>query len=129
MLDLPLTVPNLERAIYVWYQTVHDRPVPWGLNDPMPRGLLANRLTTTLIRMEAIRAQTMPPHLPELDLVIGARMLARQEYRYIVVHEVFYPAFKLDHLETLMVSLFGEPRRYPEDHLQVYRLEWPEDTE
>ena len=129
VLDLPLTVPNLERAIYVWYQTVHDRPVPWGLNDPMPRGLLANRLTTTLIRMEAIRAQTMPPHLPELDLVIGARMLARQEYRYIVVHEVFYPAFKLDHLETLMVSLFGEPRRYPEDHLQVYRLEWPEDTE
>ena len=53
VLDLPLTVPNLERAVYVWYQTEHGRPVPWGLHDPMPETLLKNRLTATLIRMEA----------------------------------------------------------------------------
>ena len=40
VLDLPLAVPNLERAVYVWYQTAHGRLVPWGLNDPIPEPLL-----------------------------------------------------------------------------------------
>ena len=36
ILDLPMTLPNLERAVYVYYQSQHKKPVPWGLNDPMP---------------------------------------------------------------------------------------------
>ena len=39
VLDLPLSLPNLERAVYVWNQSVHERPIPWGLNDPMPTPL------------------------------------------------------------------------------------------
>ena len=122
VLDLPLTVPNLERAVYVWYQTKHRRPVPWGLNDPMPENLLKNRLTATLIRMEAHRAQFLPPGLPELDLVVGSRALVGQGYRYIVVHERLYPAFKLRQVETLLTGLFGAPRKWAGDGLQVYTL-------
>ena len=122
VLDLPLTVPNLERAIYVWYQTEHGRPVPWGLNDPMPAHLLKNRLTATLIRLEAHRARFLPPVLPELDLVVGARALSGQGYRYIVVHEDLYPSFKLEQVETVLTGLFGAPKRWSADGLQVYTL-------
>ncbi|MCB9780463.1 MAG: hypothetical protein H6742_17995 [Alphaproteobacteria bacterium] len=122
VLDLPLTLPNLERAVYVWYQSVHHRPVPWGLNDPMPRSLLVNRLTATLIRFEAVRAQSAPAMMPELDLAVGARTLELAGYRYIVVHERFYPPFKRDRVEATLTALLGEPRRWPEDRLLVYRL-------
>ncbi|MDP6935777.1 MAG: hypothetical protein QGG40_22865, partial [Myxococcota bacterium] len=122
VLDLPMAVPNLERAVYVWYQAVHKRPVPWGLNDPMPEILLRNRLAATLIRLEATRAQTLPPRMPELDLVIAARTLKRQGYRYIVLHERLYPTFKRTQVETLLTGLLGAPRRWPEDGLQVYTL-------
>ena len=120
VLDLPLTVPNLERAVYVWYQSAHGRPVPWGLNEPMPETLLRNRLTATLIRLEATRARSLPPRLPELDMVISARSLARQGYRYIVVHEALYPAFKRDQVEVLLTGAVGEPRR--EEGRLVYTL-------
>jgi hypothetical protein len=123
VLDLPMTVPNLERAVYVWYQSAHGRPVPWGLNEPMPRLLLENRLTVTLIRLEATRAQTLPPRLPELDMVVAARSLARQGYRYIVVHESLYPAFKLDQVEALLTGAIGEPAR--RDGRLVYTLTDP----
>jgi len=120
VLDLPLAVPNLERAVYVWYQAEHHRPVPWGLNDPMPKSLLKNRLAATLMRMEASRSQTLPPRMPELDLVIGSRALKRQGYRYVVLHERLYPQFKLIQVEALLTGLLGAPRRWPEDGLQVY---------
>ena len=122
VLDLPLTVPNLERAVYVWYQTAHGRPVPWGLNDPMPEQLLRNRFTATLIRMEAHRSQSLSPGLPELDLVVGARGLVKQGYRYIVLHENLYPTFKRIQVEALLTGLFGAPRRFANDGLQVYTL-------
>lgn len=122
VLDLPLAVPNLERAVYVWYQAGHQRPIPWGLNDPMPKALLDNRLTATLIRMEASRAWTAAPMLPELDVVIGSRALVRQGYRYIVVHRSFYPPFKLDRVQRLLTILYGEPQRWEEDDVLVYRL-------
>lgn len=122
VLDLPLTLPNLERAVYVWYQSVHQRPVPWGLNDPMPRSLLTNRLTATLVRYEALRMRSAPAMLPELDLAVGARSLELQGYRYVVVHERFYPPFKRDRVEALLTALLGEPRRWPDDQLLVYTL-------
>lgn len=123
VLDLPLTIPNLERAVYVWYQKEHNRPIPWGLNDPMPRTLMKNHLSMTLIRMEATHAQSMPSILPELDLVVAARALARSGYRYIVVHDRFYPDFKKEQVHTLLGALFGTPKHYPSDQLHVYTVE------
>lgn len=122
VLDLPMALPNLERAIYVWYQSSHQRPIPWGLNDPMPKPLLDNRFTATLIRFEASRAWSAPPLLPELDVVIGARTLVRQGYRYIVVHRRYYPAFKLERVERLLVALFGPPEVHEAEDMLVFRL-------
>jgi len=126
VLDLPFTVPNLERAVYVWYQRAHGRPVPWGLNDPMPRALLANRLTATLIRLEASRARSLPARLPELDLVVAGMGLERMGYRYLVLHERLYPDFKGEHVETVLTGIFGDPERHPDDGLLVGTLDAPE---
>ena len=123
VLDLPMTLPNLERAVYVWNQSVHGRPVPWGLNDPMPAKLLENRLTATLIQIEATRARTIPAFLPELDLVVAARTLARQGYSHVVLHERLFPGFKRDQAVNLLNALFGEPAAYEEEGILVYRLE------
>ncbi len=125
VLDLPLTLPNLERGIYTWYQTVHHRPVPWSLNEPMPQAALDNHLLATLIRLEATRARTLAPRLPELDLVASGRLLAREGYRYVVVHERFYPDFKLRQVMTLLRAVFGEPEPWPADRLQVFTLARP----
>jgi len=123
VLDIPLTVPNLERAVYVWYQSEHGRPVPWGLNDPMPERLLDNRLVMTLIGMEASRAWYLPPQIPQLDILVSTRSLARQGYRYIVVHRDLYPFFKARKVEALLTGAIGEPEVWPEDGLLVYTLE------
>jgi len=122
VLDLPLTLPNLERAIYVWNQSVHQRPVPWGLNDPMPKPLLQNRLTQTLIELEGNRARSMPHILPELDLVVASRSLVRQGYRYIIVHKNFYPQYKAEQVEQLLTALYGTPKIYKKDKMLVYPI-------
>lgn len=122
VLDLPLTVPNLERAIYVWFQAAHRRPVPWGLNDPMPRALLDNRLTVALMQLEASRARSLPVQAPGLDLVVSGRTLARQGYRYVVLHERLYPAYKRAQAEALLTGVFGEPAAYPSDQMLVWTL-------
>ena len=122
VLDLPLTVPNLERAVYVWYQTVHGRPLPWGLNDPMPELLLKNRLTTTLIRLEASRSWILPPRLPELDLVVAGRALSRQGFRYVIVHERLYPEFKRQAVRAVLDGVLGAPRVIADEGLAVYTL-------
>ena len=122
VLDLPLTLPNLERAIYVWNQSAHNRPIPWGLNDPMPKPLLNNMMTQTLIQIEGNRARTLPHILPELDLVIASRTFIRQGYRYIVVHKDFYPQYKAEQVEQLLTALYGIPKIYRQDNLLVFPL-------
>ncbi|MCB9744629.1 MAG: hypothetical protein H6741_01095 [Alphaproteobacteria bacterium] len=111
VLDLPITLPNLERAVFLWYQTAHARPGPYGLNDPLPDALERNPLTWMLIQLEASRALDLPDTLPELELTMGAHMLALEGYRYIVVHERLYPEHKRQMVSSLLSALFGEPMR------------------
>jgi hypothetical protein len=127
VLDLPLALPNLERAVYVWAATAHGRPVPWGLNDPMPAFLLGNRLTATLLRVEAGRAWTLPGRVPSLDLVVAGRALARRGLRYVVLHERLLPAFKREQVEAILTGLWGEPARHPADGLLVWVVPAPAD--
>ena len=89
----------------------------------MPQQLRQNRLIMTLVAIEATRAEKLPPILPELDLVISSRVLQRQGYRYIVLHEYLYPRFKSQQAAALLTALYGTPKIYGEDRLLVYQLE------
>ncbi len=125
VLDLPLSLPNLERAVYLWHQTCHGRPVPWGLNEPMPALLLDNRLTAALLRLETGAARALPERLPELELALGARLLARQGLRYVVVHGALYPEQEREQVEALLSAVLGPPLEQPDPGLTVYRLDRP----
>lgn len=122
VLDLPITVPNLERAVYTWYQTAHGRPTPYGLNDPLPDPLEHNPLTWLIIQVETSRALDLPRLLPDLELVVGARMLALEGYRYIVVHEALYPQHKREAVSAVLQGLFGPPQRAEAEGIAVYSL-------
>ena len=123
VLDLPITLPNLERAVYLWYQTAHHRPVPWGLNEPVPAYFLENRLLVTLMRLEATRAHTPPDAAPALDLVLGARELRRLGLRAVVVHPALYPPWKLDQVVSVLDGVFGAPEAAGSNEPRVYLLD------
>ena len=122
VLDLPITVPNLERAVYTYYQTTHGLPSPYGLNEPLPRGLRRNRLTRFLVYLESGRVVSLPRVLPELDLVAGAKLLQGMGYRYIVVHEKLLPRPKADMVEAVLSAVVGPPRKYPDEGIALYDL-------
>lgn len=123
VLDLPMSLPNLERAVYLWYQTAHHRPVPWGLNEPMPALLLENRLTATLLTIEAGGGTSLPSSLPVLDLKLGARALAAQGLGHLVVHEKLYPPEKRAAVLALLTGLLGPPSRDQAEAVSVYPLD------
>jgi hypothetical protein len=122
VLDLPITVPNLERAVYTYYQTDHGLPTPYGLNEPLPRRLRQNRLTRFLVHLESGRIITLPRLLPEADLVAGATLLRAMGYHYIVVHETLLPKHKAEMVETVLSAVVGPPRRYPDEGIALYEL-------
>ena len=122
LLDLPITVPNLERAVYTYYQTAHGLSSPYGLNEPVPRRIWSNRLTRFLVNLESGRPVTLPRLLPDLELVTGARLLRAQGYRYVVVHERLYTQAKAHMVEKVLTSVLGPPRIYGSDGIALYEL-------
>jgi hypothetical protein len=122
LLDLPISVPNLERGVYTYYQTAHRRPSPYGLNEPVPARLRQNRLTDFLLYLEVGRAVTLPRQLPDLELVLGANLLRSQGYRYIVMHEKLYTRPKARMTQIVLDALFGPPRETLKDGVALYEL-------
>ena len=124
VLDLPITVPNLERAVYTWYQTGHGQPVPYGLNEPVPATLAGNPLTDLMVRIESAYVLSLPRQLPELELVSGARRLQAEGYGTVVVHEQLYLTPKLEMVSAVLEGLFGVPHR--ENGVAVYQVQVPQ---
>ncbi|MFH1468684.1 MAG: hypothetical protein ABIO70_30115 [Pseudomonadota bacterium] len=121
VLDLPIGFPLLERAVYNWYQVTHKRPIPYTLNEPLPPGLKQNQLARFILDLEASRARLLPRTLPDLELVVSARVLARQGYRWVVVHDRLYPELKREQVNAVLTGLFGPPT-YEDGELTIYRI-------
>jgi len=126
VLDLPATVPNLERAVYLYWQTVHGRPSPYSLNEPLPAMLNRNHLTRTLLVAEAGRLDSLPPMLPELDLVVSGRALADLGVRHVVVHEKLYPRERLEASARILEAALGPPTQVTDEGQRIWTLEPPE---
>jgi hypothetical protein len=121
VLDLPISFPLLERAVYNWYQVHHGRPIPYTLNEPLPPGLRQNQMARFILDVEASRARLMPRTLPDLELVVSSRVLARQGYRWVVVHNQLYPELKAAHIHDMLNAVLGPPA-YEDDELCIYRI-------
>lgn len=126
VLDMPIGIPTLQRALYTFGQTVHHKKVPYGLNDPFPQTLTGNRFIEYVINLEFLNMDLLPPALPDLDVISGLEQLKAQQYRYILVHEdLFYTPAQSERVHRVLRWYLGEPERYPADFLSVYRLDAP----
>jgi len=126
VLDLPINVPNLERAVYLYYQTAHGRPSPYSLNEPLPAILERSHLARVILVAEGGQLDTLPPSLGSLDLVVAGRSTARLGIRYIVVHERMYPPERLNQVLTLLRTALGDESFDTGEGERVWRLDNPE---
>lgn len=109
VLDLPVTAQVLARSRATWFQALHGRAVPWGLNDPLPPALVANPLAGFLVRLERSPVDTLDPAIPALDLEVGRRALADAGYRWILVHREMYPPARVGPTVEVLRLVCGEP--------------------
>lgn len=124
VLDLPVTLPVLQRSRYILGQLEHGQPVPFGLNDPLPPWLATNRYTRFLVGLERTRVQLLPTGLPWLDLVAGRAGARAAGLRWIVVHKDDYAA-----PERAKITRFLDVTATPvhdDARLRIYRLDDPE---
>lgn len=122
VLDVPISVANLERAVYLYWQTGHGRPSPYALNEPLPGVLDRSHLARALLVAEAGRIDRLPPMLAELDLTVSARALARLGIRYIVLHGGMYPAERREQSLVILRSALGPETTITDDARHVWRL-------
>lgn len=125
VLDLPMGLPNLERAIYNYWQIGHQRPSVYSLNEPNPEILERSHLARALRVAEAGRLDRLPPLLPDLDLVVSGRALGRLGVRYVVMHERFYIPERVESTLTLLRVAFGPETVTTSTGEHVWQLESP----
>lgn len=124
VLDLPLGVPTLKRAIYSYGQTIHHKAIPYGLNDPFPKTIAKNYFVRYMVNLEFLHMNTLPPRLPVLDLTTSLELLKAQNYRYIMVHDdLFTNEGQSERVNRVLTWFLGAPERYPEDSLSVYLIQ------
>ena len=92
VLDLPITMPVLARSKLLVNQIVHGQPVPFGLNDPVPKFLHNNHYSHYIVALERRSAMFLPPEIPDIDLAAGQAQLVALGCRWIVVHRDSYTA-------------------------------------
>ena len=120
VLDLPITEPVLARSQTLIHQLVHQQPVPFGLNDPVPTYLHLNHYTAFLIELERRTISFLPGELPFLDLAAGQEDLRLRGCRWIVVHRDRYTddqASRITRFLDLTATAYGE-----DGDLRVYEL-------
>ncbi len=123
VLDLPMGIPNLERAIYNYWQTVHQRPSPYSLNEPEPEVLARSHLARALRVAESARIDTLPPLIGDLDLVVSGRSLADLGVRYVVMHERFYLRERAAINLALLRAALGPETQTTAEGDHIWRLE------
>ncbi|MDP2304951.1 MAG: hypothetical protein Q8P18_02875 [Pseudomonadota bacterium] len=120
VLDLPVSLPVLARSRYGMYQMVHGQPVPYGLNDPSPLYLYANRYTRLLIELERSTVAFLPSDLPLLDLALGEQDLVDRGLRWIVLHRAEYPSTQYAKVAQFL-DLTATPT-WDDGETRVYRI-------
>ena len=78
-----------------------------------------------LLLAEAGRMDRLPPMMPELDLVVSGRSLARLGFRYVVLHGDLYPPERRQQSVDILRVALG-PETAVRDSMLLWRLESPE---
>jgi hypothetical protein len=121
VLDLPVGRPVLARSQYSLGQLAHGQPSPYGLNDPLPQSLRANRFLRFLVEMEYSTTATLPAQLPWFDLEMGRLAAIEDGLKWIVMHEASYPSGQYARTARFL-DIAATPVHYGEG-VRIYRLE------
>jgi hypothetical protein len=121
VLDLPIGVPVLARSRYSLDQLVHNQPVPYGLNDPVPKHIAANHFTRFLVELEWSNVHTLPTSLPWVDLELGRQAAIGDGLRWIVLHEERFPAPIFARMSQFL-DVVATPVHHTEGR-RIYRLD------
>jgi len=121
VLDLPVGVPVLARSRYGLAQLVHKQPSPYGLNDPVPEAVSANRFTRYLVDLEWSNVASLPEQMPWMDLELGRRAAVADGLRWIVLHEESLPSRNFARMSQFL-DIMATPVHH-DDGLRIYRLD------
>lgn len=121
VLDLPVGRPVLARSQYSLAQLQHQQPSPYGLNDPLPQSLRANRFLRFLVEMEYSATATLPAQLPWFDLELGRQAAVADGLRWVVMHEASYPSGQFGRTARFL-DIVATPVEH-KDGVRIYRLD------
>ena len=121
VLDLPVGRPVLARSQYSLAQLEHNQPSPYGLNDPLPQSLRANRFLRFLVEMEYSATATLPAQLPWFDLAMGRQAAIEDGLKWIVMHEASYPAGQFGRTARFL-DIVSTPVHHA-DGVRIYRID------
>jgi len=124
IIDLPADAgPSNRTNRYLYWQAVHDHPVPW-VNKVGSMGTASmNPALRRLVLLSALRPPAQGAGVPreDADLQAAARRLAEQGFGYVVLHpELMANARKDEAHRRLLSELFGVPEQI-EDRV-VWRI-------
>ncbi len=111
VIDLPVTMPVLARSKVLVNQVVHGQPIPFGLNDPVPKLLHENHYTHYIVALERRSTMFLPPDMPMVDLAAGKMGLVEMGCRWIVVHKDAYTAdqyYRVAHFLDLTAKVVAD---------------------
>jgi hypothetical protein len=92
------------------------------LNEPLPEVLRRSHLVGTMLVAEGGRVESLPPVLPELDLVTSGRALSALGARYVVLHAPLYPPDRARVALRVVRAALGPETLVTDDARHVWRL-------
>jgi hypothetical protein len=114
LIELPLGRQNSK--LYMFYQTIHGRPMIEGIAARTVPGdydfILGNELLSRLL-------DDAPLDCESVDYEAGLQELADNGFRYILLH----PDVGGDHIPAYLFTYFAVDPYYQDDELAVYRIE------
>ena len=92
----------------MWNQSVHGRPVPWGLNDPMPKTFSIICWPRPWSRSREIEREVCLIFFPDRPGNFIAKFGSTRISIYCGTQRL-YPRYKAEQVEQLLTALYGIP--------------------
>ncbi|MFY9408704.1 MAG: hypothetical protein WBI12_03420 [Methanosarcina flavescens] len=129
LLELPAnTNGGYMNFAYLYYQTVHKKPLVGGYAARYPENVNNFQQNTPFIRELTYGGQYQNDIVREDLAEKGASILNKNNIRYVILHQDQLSREQMDSANNLLKkTLNTEPEVYPEDGLVVYRVQKEEE--
>jgi hypothetical protein len=120
IMEVPLSPFPVHIARYLYYQTIHEKPIVGGWVSRLPQSTLRsfeqNPLVAALVAIHSGR------QVNASDVARGLQMLRENNVRYIIVHRALFLPNELQQIEDIFGQLPKQIADDANDPLIIYRL-------